>query len=119
MTAIPVDLVIVIDTSVSVKAEAEGLSQAAETAIANARSHCPSDLRVIWLGIEGTWKNTQFERTVRDYLSKTCAIPESALKSRKKGELPSGGAQEDAARVMQILPLILIGGLGRKGRFFI
>ena len=36
MTAIPVDLVIVIDTSVSVKAEAEGLSQAAETAIANA-----------------------------------------------------------------------------------
>jgi cyanobactin cluster PatC/TenC/TruC protein len=103
MTAIPVDLVIVIDTSVSVKAEAEGLSQAAETAIANARSHCPSDLRVIWLGIEGTWKNTQFERTVRDYLSKTCAIPESALKSRKKGELPSGGAQEDAARVMQDL----------------
>lgn len=103
MTAIPVDLVIAIDTSVSVKAEAEGLSQAAETAIANARSHCPSDLRVIWLGIEGTWKNTQFTRTVRDYLSKTCAIPESALKSRKKGELPSGGAQEDAARVMQDL----------------
>jgi len=84
MTAIPVDLVIVIDTSVSVKAEAEGLSQAAETAIANARSHCPSDLRVIWLGIEGTWKNTQFERTVRDYLSKTCATEKKVNSHREE-----------------------------------
>ena len=81
MTAIPVDLVIAIDTSVSVKAEAEGLSQAAETAIANARSHCPSDLRVIWLGIEGTWKNTQFTRTVRDYLTH---IPHPQLSQIKK-----------------------------------
>lgn len=101
MTAIPVDLVIVIDTSVSVKAEAKRLSQAAETAIANASSLCPSDLRVIWLGIEGTWSNTRFDRTVRQYLTTICAIPESAIKSRKKGELKSAGAQEDAARVMQ------------------
>lgn len=103
MAEIPVDLVIVMDTSVSMKPEAQALSQAAATAIANARSHCPSDLRVIWLGIEGTWKETQFTRTVREYLTETCVIPESALKSRKKGELPSGGAQEDAARVMQDL----------------
>lgn len=101
MAEIPVDLVIVMDTSVSMKPEAQALSQAAETAIANARSHCPSDLRVIWLGIEGTWKDTQFTRTVREYLTETCAVPESALKSRKKGELKAGGAQEDAARVMQ------------------
>lgn len=101
MAEIPVDLVIVIDTSSSVKEEAQDLSQAAETAIASARSSCPSDLRVIWLGIEGTWTNTRFDRTLREYLTETCAIPESALKSRKKGEIKSGGAQEDAARAIQ------------------
>lgn len=103
MTNIAVDLVIVIDTSVSMREEAQDLSQSAEAAIAQARASCPSDLRVIWLGIEGIWKNTQFNRTVRDYLTVTGAIPESVLQSRKKGELKSGGAQEDAARVMQDL----------------
>ncbi|MEO1559902.1 MAG: hypothetical protein AAFS12_09810, partial [Cyanobacteria bacterium J06632_19] len=49
----PVDLVIVIDTSPSMKDEAQALSQAAESAIKAAKSSCPSDLRVVWFGIEG------------------------------------------------------------------
>lgn len=51
----PVDLVIIIDTSPSMKDEASDLSNAAAEAIATASSSCPCDLRVIWLGIEGTW----------------------------------------------------------------
>ncbi|MFH7028319.1 MAG: hypothetical protein ACHBN1_23700 [Heteroscytonema crispum UTEX LB 1556] len=55
-TTIPtVDLVIFIDTSSSMKDEAQALSSSAEAAIAAAKSSCPSDLRVTWLGIEGIW----------------------------------------------------------------
>lgn len=50
----PVDLIIAIDTSGSMQDEAVGLSQAAAGAIETAQSSCPSDLRVVWLGLEGT-----------------------------------------------------------------
>ncbi|HTN82200.1 MAG TPA: hypothetical protein VL242_00875, partial [Sorangium sp.] len=66
-----VDLVVVIDTSVSMKDEADALSQTIEAAIAAAKTKCPSDLRVTYLGIEGTFKKTRFDATVRDYLTQT------------------------------------------------
>jgi hypothetical protein len=100
-TAIPVDLVVVIDTSVSMRDEAQALSEAAQAAIEAAKSSCPSDLRVAWLGIEGTWKGTRFNRTLRGYLTKQCGIAESDLRGRKRGELAGGGAQEDAARAIE------------------
>ena len=96
-----VDLVIVIDTSPSMKDEAQALSKAAVAAINTARSSCPSNLRVVWLGIEGIWKETQFNQTLRDYLTQECNISESSLKGRKRGELESAGAQEDAARAIE------------------
>lgn len=96
-----VDLVIVIDTSASMKDEAKGLSDAAEAAITIAKSSCPSDLRVTWLGIEGTWKGTNFDQTIRAYLTQNCKISESQLRGRKRGELKSSGAQEDAARAIE------------------
>lgn len=43
----PVDLVVVIDTSSSMKDEAQALSDAATSAIARAKSSCPTDLRVV------------------------------------------------------------------------
>ena len=94
------DLVIVIDTSPSMKDEAQALSQAAQTAIDAAKSSCPSNLKVTWLGIEGTWKETQFNRTVRGYLTEECKINQSSFSSRKRGELKSAGAQEDGARAI-------------------
>ncbi|MCJ8279338.1 MAG: hypothetical protein MJK14_05215 [Rivularia sp. ALOHA_DT_140] len=97
----PVDLVIVIDTSPSMKDEAQGLSQAAENAIQSAKSNCPSDLRVVWFGIEGTWKGTKFNQTIRDYLTTKVKVSESKLRGRKRGELKSAGAQEDAARAIE------------------
>lgn len=100
-TADPVDLVVVIDTSPSMKDEATDLSNAAAAAISAASSSCPCDLRVIWFGIEGTWKGTNFNRTVRDYLIKECQVAETDLRSRKRGELADAGAQEDAARTVE------------------
>ena len=96
-----VDLTIVIDTSPSMKDEAQALSRAAEAAIDAAKSSCPSNLRVTWLGIEGIWKGTKFDRTIRAYLTQECKISESSLKGRKRGELKSAGAQEDAARAIE------------------
>ena len=101
MSQIPVDLVIVIDTSSSLKNEAQNLSAAAEAGIEAAASSCPSDLRAVWLGIEGTWKNTNFDQTVRQYLMENCAVAESDIRGRKKGTLKSAGAQEDAARAIE------------------
>ena len=95
-----VDLVIIIDTSPSMKDEAQALSKAAQAAINTTKSNCPSDLKVTWLGIEGTWKGTQFKRTVRAYLTEECNKSESNFRSRKRGELKSAGAQEDGARAI-------------------
>ncbi|MGI8499555.1 MAG: hypothetical protein ACR2LR_00215 [Hassallia sp.] len=97
----PVDLVIVIDTSPSMKDEAQALSDAAKGAIAQAKSSCPSDLRVAWLGIEGTWKGTNFDQSIRAYLTQKCKVSESKLRGRKKGQVADAGAQEDAARAIE------------------
>ncbi|MBW4448613.1 MAG: hypothetical protein KME38_17555 [Spirirestis rafaelensis WJT71-NPBG6] len=97
----PVDLVIVIDTSPSMKDEAQALSNAAAGAIAKAKSSCPSDLRVAWLGVEGTWKGTNFDQSIRAYLTQKCKVSESQLRGRKKGQVADAGAQEDAARAIE------------------
>ncbi|MBR8836157.1 MAG: hypothetical protein DSM106950_19575, partial [Stigonema ocellatum SAG 48.90 = DSM 106950] len=97
----PVDLVILIDTSLSMKDQAQALNNAATSAIARAKSSCPTNLRVVWLGIEGTWKGTNFNQTLRSYLTQKCKVTESKLRGRKKGQLASAGAQEDAARAIE------------------
>jgi hypothetical protein len=96
-----VDLVIVIDTSPSMKDEAQALSDSAQSAITSAKSSCPSDLRVVWLGIEGTWKGTNFNQTVRNYLTQKCKVAATRLRGRTKGQLKSAGAQEDATRAIE------------------
>lgn len=100
-----VDLVVVIDTSSSMRDEAKGLSEAVETAIAAAKSSCPSDLRVTYLGIEGHFKETRFEQTVRDYLTGTVKVAEDVLRGRKRGTVALGGAQEDGARTIEDVSL--------------
>jgi hypothetical protein len=101
-TSIPaVDLVVVIDSSVSMKDEADALNQAVGAAIEAAKTRCPSDLRVTYLGIEGTFKNTRFDTTVKNYLTGTAKADEAALRGRKKGSVSGGGAQEDGARAIE------------------
>jgi len=97
----PVDLVVVIDSSTSMKDEAEALSQAAEAAINLAISSSSCDLRVEWFGIEGTFSNTKFTKTLRKYLIEQCGVGESSIRGRKRGTVAGGGAQEDGARAVE------------------
>ncbi|WP_437311320.1 vWA domain-containing protein [Sorangium sp. So ce388] len=82
----PIDLVVVIDTSVSMRDEADALSQTIEAAIAAAKTKCPSDLRVTYLGIEGTFKKTRFDNTVRSYLTQTAKVDPSSLRGRTSAD---------------------------------
>jgi hypothetical protein len=100
----PVDLVVVIDSSVSMKDEAAALSAVVDVAVESAVTSCPSDLRVTYLGIEGVFKGTHFERTVRDYLT-AAGVDEAALRGRKRGTVAEGGAQEDGARAIEDISL--------------
>lgn len=65
---VALDLVVVIDTSGSMADESSDLSQQIDDAVQKALGRCPSSLRVTFLGIEGTWDNTKFDRSVTDYL---------------------------------------------------
>ena len=96
-----VDLVVVIDTSASMRPQAVALSEAVSAAIAAAKDHCPSDLRVEYLGVEGTFGSTKFTTTVRKYLTGKAKADESKLKGRLKGSVAEGGAQEDGALAIE------------------
>ena len=63
-----VDLVILIDTSGSMATSASIVSSEAASAISDALAICDSDLRVTYLGLEGTWSGTNFTQTSRSYL---------------------------------------------------
>lgn len=68
--ATALDLVVIIDTSGSMADEAVSLSQQIDAAIQKSSTACPSDLRVSFLGIQGTWANTKFTQSLSDYLLK-------------------------------------------------
>lgn len=95
-----VDLVIVIDTSTSMKPDATSLSSSVSAAIEAAKTKCPSDLKVTYLGIEGKFSDSLFRTTIREHLTKL-GIPESAMRGRKRGTVASGGAQEDGGRAIE------------------
>lgn len=98
----PVDLVVVIDTSNSMNDEATDLSAAADAAIQDAEKSCPSDLRVSWFGVEGTWPNTKFTQSIRDYLL-GLGVPEADIVGPVLDSLPQQGAQEDGASAIMDL----------------
>jgi hypothetical protein len=95
-----VDLVVVMDSSASMKPDATSLSDAVSAAIKAAETGCPSDLRVSYLGIEGKFADSLFRTTIREHLTKL-RIAESAMRGRKRGTVAAGGAQEDVARAIE------------------
>ena len=64
-----VDLIILIDCSGSMSSVANDISNQADTAISLALQDCPSDLRVTWLGLDGTWIGTKFITNHKTYLT--------------------------------------------------
>ncbi len=96
----PVDLVIVIDTRLSIGDKAEALSKVPDAAVENARRSSLSDLRVEFLGIEGTFANSEFTTTVRQWLTGK-GVTEDSLRGRAKDSVANSGAQEDIARAVE------------------
>jgi hypothetical protein len=91
-----VDLVFLIDSSDSMKDEAAALSEKLNAAIEAASKACPSDLRVEFLGIEGTFANSKFDKAVRSYLTDTLGVDDGLIKGRKHAAI-GNPAQEDVA----------------------
>ena len=60
------DLIVLIDTSGSMSDEAGAVSAAAAAAVEGAKARCKVDLRIHYMGIEGTWPGTVF---TTDYLA--------------------------------------------------
>lgn len=99
------DLVIVIDSSPSLKDTAQQFSQAAPEALVAAQTHCPAERRLTWFGLEGTRRGTLFTTTLRLYLTQRRHKPADALRSRQRGTVPGGSAQADGARAMEDVAL--------------
>ena len=99
-----VDLVVVMDSSVSMRPDAITLSGSISAAIESAQSKCPSDLKVTYLGIEGRFSKSLFDTTIRQHLI-ALGVDESVMRGRKRGTVESGGAQEDGARAIEDVSL--------------
>ncbi len=105
---IPVDLVVLFDTSDSMRDDMlqsepklyEAVNQAIEDARAEAQTaDYQPDLRVCWLGIEGVWPQTSVAETAQKHLLAAGVAPQ-ALRGRKRNTVPNQGAQEDGARAI-------------------
>lgn len=67
------------------------LSNATTAAIAAAKAQCASNLRVVYLGLEGTWSGTVFTKSLRKYLTELLVpVPAADMVS-------TPGDQEDGA----------------------
>lgn len=96
----PVDLVILADTSESMEPNAQTLLAATKAAVEEARKAGHTDIRVVYLGIEGTFPGSEFDTSIREYLT-GIGVKSSQLKGRKAGSVAYSGAQEDVARAVQ------------------
>lgn len=63
-----VDLVVLIDASGSMGTAASAVNSSADTAIEQAKLSCGTDLRVVFLALEGTFPSTLFSESSRNYL---------------------------------------------------
>jgi hypothetical protein len=70
-----VDLIILIDTSGSMGTFAAQVSNEAQAGIDVALADCDSDLRVMYLGVDGTFGSTNFTTSHRDYLNALPGAP--------------------------------------------
>ena len=95
------DLVIITDTSPSMKDEVGVLSSLISDTITSYLNNFSSDLRVVWLGIEGICEGTNFNQTVRNYLARNCKVADSKFRARKREQLKYFQAQKDVARAIE------------------
>ena len=63
------DLIILIDTSGSMGRTSVAVSAAVDKALEKTKKDCEPDLRLIFLGVEGTWSGTKFNQNHRTYIT--------------------------------------------------
>ena len=94
-----VDLIVLIDTSGSMGNFAAQVSMEAQAGIDAALADCNSDLRVVYLGVDGTIGSASFTTSHRDYLN---ALPGAPF-SLEADQTPSGFLGEQGANAVQDL----------------
>lgn len=62
------DLIVLIDTSGSVSSSAKAISDVVSIAIKEAKASCEPDLEITFLGVDGTWSETVFTESHRNYI---------------------------------------------------
>ncbi len=88
-----VDLVVLIDTSGSMSSKGGAISRVADRAIKAAQSKCPTDLRISWFGIQGTFSGSNFSQTHRNYINSLGLSPAPVFYSDTTGR----GTNEEGA----------------------
>ncbi len=92
------DLIVLIDTSSSVGPSAKAVSDAVKLAIKEAKSSCEPDLKITFLGVDGTWSGTVFTESHRDYIFGLNGVVPLAA-----DRLPSGYKKEQGANAIEDL----------------
>ena len=83
------DLIILIDTSGSMRISAKAVSDAVSSAVTQANKSCEPDLRLIFLGVDGTWTTTKFTESHRDYITRLRGTGVSLAADKNKVGLKS------------------------------
>jgi hypothetical protein len=95
------DLIVLIDTSGSMSGAAAQVSAAAEAAVKAAKANCNVDLRIAYMGVEGTWPGTAFTTDYLVYL-KTLLNPDPVFSTdtpaTQYGQEEGANAIEDLSK---------------------
>ena len=83
------DLIILIDTSGSMRTSAKAVSDAVSSAVTQANKSCEPDLRLIFLGVDGTWTTTKFTESHRGYITRLRGTGVSLAADKNKVGLKS------------------------------
>jgi hypothetical protein len=93
------DLIVLIDASGSMSGAAAQISAAAAAAVKAASSRCDVDLRIAYMGVEGTWAGTLFTTDYLNYL-KALLNPDPVFST----DSPTGGySTEEGANAIEDL----------------
>jgi hypothetical protein len=93
------DLIVLIDCSGSMGNVAKLVSDSAQAAVKAAQARCNPDLRIAYMGVEGTWPNTVFTTNYLTYLQ-AILNPDPAFSTNNP---PGGYSTEEGANAIEDL----------------
>lgn len=96
------DLIVLIDCSGSMEGRAKVVSDAAAAAVKAASKHCNVDLRIAYMGVEGTWSGTVFTTDHLAYL-KALWTPDPAFATDNPPRTDWHANREEGANAVEDL----------------